>query len=301
MTEPFVVAIVLNWNRCGDTRECLASLTAGTYGNLQIVVLNCGSSRDSVAAIRDGFPNVDVIELTENQGYAGNNNVGIRMAFQRGAEWVLVLNEDTILARDCVEELVKAGESDSRVGIVGPMVYHYDEPEVIQSAGGMLGPCWESLHLDMNERDSQQLREPHTVEWVSGCGMLVRRGLTQDVGLLDERFFAYWEEIEWCLRAGRAGWPTLHAPQAKMWHKGVRRHYRPSPSVTYYCTRNRLLTLAKHHAPLRVWIGASLQMARTVASWTIRPKWKSMFTHRQAICRGVMDFVLGRWGGPVEL
>jgi GT2 family glycosyltransferase len=301
MTEPLVIAIVLNWDRCDDTLECLKSLTESTYGNLQTIVLDCGSSGDSVARIRVAFPNVGVVEIVENHGYAGNNNVGIRMALQRGADWIFVLNDDTVVARDCVAELVKAGESDSRVGVVGPMVYHHDEPQIIQSAGGVLGPCWESLHLGMNERDRSFGEEPRAVEWVSGCGMLVRRDLIEEVGLLDERFFAYWEEVEWCLRAGKVGWRILHAPQARLWHKGVQRNYRPAPTVTYYSTRNRLLTLAKHHAPLRVWIGACLQIARTVTSSAIRPKSGSTGSHRQAICRGVKDFILGRWGGPVEL
>jgi hypothetical protein len=153
----------------------------------------------------------------------------------------------------------------------------------------------------MNEPDRRQFQEPHAVEWISGCGIFVRRGVIEQVGALDERYFIYWEETEWCLRAARGGWRITHVPQAKLWHKGVQRNYRPAPTVTYYSTRNRLLTLAKHHAPVRVWVGACLQIARTFASWTIRPKWRSMRPHREAMCRGVVDFVLRRWGGPVRL
>jgi GT2 family glycosyltransferase len=119
--------------------------------------------------------------------------------------------------------------------------------------------------------------------------------------MIDPRYFYYWEETEWCLRAGRAGWRIWHVPAAKVWHKGVQRDYRPKPTVTYYATRNRLLTLSKHHAPLAVWVAAWIQILRTMTSWTVRSRWRSMHEHRHAMGRGVIDFLLQRWGGPVQL
>jgi GT2 family glycosyltransferase len=301
MLEPQVISVILNTNRRADTLECLASLTAGTYQNNRILVLDNDSSDGSVAAIRSEFPSVEVIELRENLGYAGNNNVGIEAALKRGADWVFVLNEDTILAPDCLSQLIQAAESDPRIGIVGPMVYHHGEPDVIQSAGGRIGRYWESRHLGMNETDGNQFTQPLEVDWISGCGILVRRGVIAQIGAIDPRYFYYWEETEWCLRAGRAGWRVVHVPQAKMWHKGVQRDYRPSPTVTYYSTRNRLLTMAKHKAPFRVWLGVSLWMMRTLGSWSVRPRWKSIRDHRNAMWRGVVDFLFCRWGGPVRL
>ena len=114
--------------------------------------------------------------------------------------------------------------------------------------------------------------------------------------MLDPRFFYYWEETEWCLRAGRAGWRIVHVPRARLWHKGVQRDYRPKPSVSYYGTRNRFLMLAKHRAPVAVWAMALFETSRTLASWTVRPKWRSMRGHRDAMWRGVVDFVRHRWG-----
>ena len=116
------------------------------------------------------------------------------------------------------------------------------------------------------------------------------------MGVLDERFFMYWEETEWCLRAKKAGWNIFCVPRAKVWHKGVQRDYNPNPSVTYYTTRNRLLTLSKHQAPFHVNALAWGRIIRTLTSWTIKPKWRSKLAHRDAMWRGVRDFIKGSWG-----
>jgi GT2 family glycosyltransferase len=301
MPQPTITALILNTNRCEDTLECIASLEGNAYKNLTVIVLDNHSTDGSVELIRSIFPWVRVIELQENLGYAGNNNVGIQAAVNEKADWVFVLNEDTILAPDCLSKLVEVGESDPGIGIVGPMVYHYNEPEVIQSAGGMLGPYWLSLHLSKDQRDQGQYCDPHAVEWISGCAILVRREVIEQVGMIDDRFFIYWEETEWCLRAGRAGWRIVHVPMAKIWHKGVQRDFLPKPSFFYYATRNRFLMLAKHRAPARVWLVAWTQTLRTLVSWTVKPQWRSMKKSRDAMWRGLLDFLLQRWGGPVHL
>lgn len=301
MTLPYVIAVVLNYNRRQDTLACLASLAASTYKNLKIIVLDNSSTDGSMKAISAAFPEVEVFRLQENRGYAGNNNVGISIAMAEGANWVLVLNEDTILDPNCVSRLVAAGEADPAIGVVGPTVYHFDEPCVIQSAGGVMGRYWESLHLAQNELDREQFRDPHDVDWISGCGIMVRNKVIEQVGMIDERYFYYWEETEWCIRASRAGWRIVNVPQARLWHKGVKRDYQPKPMVTYYATRNRLMTLAKHKAPAVVWAGACAQISRTLVSWTIKPRWKSMREHKHAMWRGVVDFVSHRSGGPVQL
>lgn len=296
MAHPSIISIILNTNRCNDTLECLSTLTGNTYPNHTIIVLDNHSTDGSVAAILTAFPNVQILELTTNRGYAGNNNIGIAAALAQSADWVFVLNEDTILAPDCLAHLVAVGESDPHIGIVGPMVYHYHTPTIIQSAGGRLSTDWNSVHLAKDEPDHQQFREPHVVDWISGCGILVRRAVIEQVGIIDERYFYFWEETEWCLRAGRAGWQIMHVPAAKLWHKGVQVDHRPKPSVTYYATRNRLLTLAKHHAPWRVWIRVWGQLLRILISWTVQPKWRHMVAHRNAMWRGMTDFLRRRWG-----
>jgi GT2 family glycosyltransferase len=299
--RPYVVSVILNTNRCEDTLECLASLARGGYSNHRAIVLDNASTDGSAEAIRQRFPEVQVLPLVENLGYAGNNNVGIAAALAQGADWVFVLNEDTVLAEDCLDRLMAVAGQDPAIGVVGPMVYHHDEPGVIQSAGGKISRSWDSFHLGQNTPDEGQFTDPHRVDWISGCAILVRRAVIEQVGAIDPRYFYFWEETEWCLRARRAGWRIVHVPLAKLWHKGVQRDYRPKPTVTYYATRNRLLTLAKHAAPAGVWLVTWLQIVRTLASWTLKPKWRGMAAHRNAMWRGVVDFLRGRLGGPVQL
>ncbi|HET7010799.1 MAG TPA: glycosyltransferase family 2 protein [Anaerolineales bacterium] len=296
MSAPRVVAVILNTNRRDDSLACLASLREAGYPNLGILLLDNASSDGSVEAVRAAFPEVEVLDLARNLGYAGNNNLGIRAALERGADWVLVLNEDVVVGTGALARLMENVADDPTVGIAGPMVYHHDEPAVIQSAGGVLDGRWRSRHRGQNETDHGQYDGPRDVDWISGCALLVRREVVEMVGALDERFFYYWEETEWCLRARRAGWRIVIVPQAKIWHKGVRRTYRPGPHVTYYWTRNWLLTLAKHRAPVWAWLSVGGWILRTSLAWTLRPRWREMREHRQAMWQGARDFVRCRWG-----
>ncbi len=301
MTAPLVITVILNTNRREDTLACLASLEETTYSNHRVIVLDNASSDGSVDAIRGGFSAVEIIQLKQNLGYAGNNNVGIEAALLQGADWIFVLNEDTIVAPDCIKWLIetaalKESLGSSRVGILGPKVYHASDPNLIQSAGGKLTNRWTAIHVGQNEDDQGQFEDERQVDWISGCALLVKNQVIQESGSLDARFFYYWEETDWCKRATEHGWQIWFVPKAKIWHKGVQKDYAPSPNVTYYNTRNRLLFMAKHHAPLTVWISVLGRTMLTLTSWTMRPKWREMRPHRDAMWQGISDFCAHRWG-----
>lgn len=294
--HPLVACVILHFNRPADTLACVASLRQGTYPRLLIIVLDCSEAGDSALDTLRAQPGIELVRVTDNRGYAGNNNVGIACALERGADWILLLNDDTIVDADAVMRMVGVGESNEQIGIVGPMVYHFDEPTVIQSAGGGMTRGWRSFHFGQNEDDRGQFAVPREVAWISGCALMCRSAVIRDVGMLDERFFLYWEETEWCLRAGEAGWRVMHAPAARIWHKGVQRDYRPGPAVSYYLTRNHLLTLTVRHAPFSAWLAVWTQVLRTVISWTLRPKWRSKREHRDAMWQGATDYLRGRFG-----
>lgn len=293
---PLIYTIILNTNRRDDTLACLASLEEAGDDNVRVCVLDNASTDGSVEAIRERFPWVELLPLAENLGYAGNNNVGIAHALAQGADWVFVLNEDTILAPDCMRRMMAVANADSTVGIVGPLVLHHDEPLVVQSAGGHVDRFLRPTHLAANEGETVVPDSPREVDWISGCAICVRAEVIRQVGMLDTRYFYYWEETEWCLRARQAGWRILLEPQARLWHKGVQRNYRPGPNVAYYNTRNRLLTLAKHQAPPRAWLVAYGEILRTLASYSVRPKWRPQRAHRDAIWAGLVDFHRGQFG-----
>jgi GT2 family glycosyltransferase len=290
--------VIINFNRHADTLACLDSLRASTFsGGALVIVLNHETDREDDVQLKRAYPGVELIALPVNAGFAGNNNVGIQRALALGAEWVLVLNEDTVLDPACLSEMLTVANSDKKIGIVGPTVYHYDEPNVIQSAGGALDGLWRPVHEGQNEVDRGQYEAPREVAWVSGCAFLVRRALIKKLGALDERFFCYYEETDWCLRAAAAGWRIMHAPAARMWHKGVRRDYRPRPYVAYYMTRNRMLFLSKHGAPFLARTAAWIETLRTLVSYSLRERWRTVKREeRGMIWRGLRDYVAGRWG-----
>jgi GT2 family glycosyltransferase len=291
-----VTVVILNTNRRDDTLQCLQSLSDSTYPNLSVMVLDNASEDGSVEAIQTLFSEVQVVPLTENKGYAGNNNVGIELALKQGAGWIYVLNEDTLQAADCIELLVQAGEADPKTGIVGPMVYHHDEPNIIQSAGGLMDSRWRSWHSGQNQEDQGQFPEVRPVQWISGCALMIKREVVEQIGVIDERFFYYQEEIEWCLRARQAGWNILHVPKAKLWHKGVQREYNPPANVTYYKIRNGFLLARKHKAPLHVQAYAWTDTLRTLMAWSIHPRWRDKRDHRDAMLHGIRDFMAQKWG-----
>ncbi len=295
-SNPKIAAIILNTNRKKDTLECLTSLTANQYPNLEIVVLDNHSNDRSVESIQSSFPCVHIVAIQENKGYAGNNNVGLIYIRQFDPDWVFVLNEDTIFAPDALRIMMEAVAQDEQVGIIGPLVYHHNQPNVIQSAGGLFDQYWNEYHQAQNQSDTGQFSTPMEVAWIHGCAIGIRHKALEQAGGLDERFFYYWEETEWCYRVGKMGWKIWLIPQAKIWHKGVQRDYRPSANVTYYATRNRLLFNKIHKPPLSIWLFTWLYFLRTLLSWSIRPKWRHLHANRDAMWQGIRDFVSQKWG-----
>jgi GT2 family glycosyltransferase len=298
MATPHVAVVVLNYHRLADARECLASVFAGSYPSMSVILLDLGSTRDQQVMLQRAHPHLQIVPLAENRGYAGNNNRGIRLALEQGADWVLLLNEDTRADPECVAELTAAAAGDSRVGVVGPLVYHYGAPSVIQSAGGRLDARWWPTHLGAGEPDRGQLSEPRRVDWVTGCAIQIRRPVLEQVGLLDERFFAYWEETEFCVRARQDGWGILNAPRAKVWHKGGQPDRSIGPEITYYMVRNRFFLLARHRAPWSAWLAAWSGTLRALAAMTFRPTPSGTPAHRAALVQGIRDFLRHR-GGPM--
>jgi hypothetical protein len=296
---PKVSIIVLNWNGRDDTLACLASLSRIAYPAYEIVVVDNGSSDDSVSAVRAAFPNAALIEAGENLGYVGGNNVGLEKARAAHADYALLLNNDTEVAPDFLSLLVSAAEADPRIGIVGPTIYYFAEPDRVWSAGGAIdwtrGCTW---MVGLNEVDRGQFgAAPRPMDFVTGCALLIKMEAVNRIGTLDPRFFAYYEETEWCVRASRAGYKILHVPTAKLWHKISLTAREVSPAVQYYMTRNRLLFMKATGAGWRAWVHTLVfEYLRTLTSWSVRPKWRSLRPRRKMMLRAIRDYFAGRVG-----
>ena len=298
LKNPRVVIVVLNYKGPKDTVDCLESLTRLDYPNYDVIIVDNDSSDDLVAVIRRSYPDVEILKTGENLGYVGGNNIGIQWALENQSDYVLLLNNDTEVASDFLSRLVTVAESDSSVGVVGPTIYYFDRPKVIWSAGGAID--WkrgQTTMVGLEEVDDGQWGEkPRPVDFITGCALLAKSHVFRRVGLLDARFFAYYEETEWCVRVARAGYKILHVPRAIVWHKISPTARAISPTVRYYMTRNRLLFLAITRAGWHAWLHTIMEYLRMLLSWRLHPKWRGQRTGFDETLQAILDYFSGRRG-----
>jgi GT2 family glycosyltransferase len=296
--QPRVLIIVLCYNGVALTVDCLNSLGQLEYERADILVVDNNSSDDTPTIIQSRFPVITLIQTGANLGFAAGNNVGLRYAFDHGYDYAFLLNNDTEVAHSMLAKLLEVAEADSTIGMVGPTIYFYEQPERIWSAGGSID--WHhgtSSMRRLNQIDSDQHQRPEEVDFISGCALLCKRSVIERIGLLDERFFMYYEETEWCVRAKRAGFRIVHVPQARILHKIPLDARADLPYVAYYMTRNRLLFLQATRAGMLAWLHAGLfQDLRTCMSLSVRRKWRSKRGHRDAMLSAWGDFLRQRFG-----
>jgi GT2 family glycosyltransferase len=237
--------------------------------------------------------------LSENRGFVGGFNIGLREAMARGARYVLLLNNDTVVAPDLLTELLAVAERDEQIAAVGPTIYYHSNPEMVWSAGGELDARHgEGKMIGIGGRGDVFVDRP--VDFVTGCALLVRTAALRRVGLLDERFFAYFEEVEWCWRMRQAGFTVWHAPAGRVWHKIAPGPHTVSPHMLYFMTRNRLLFL-QLAGMWMAWLHVMfVAYPRTLLSWTLRRRWKDIRHLRRPLWRGLVDYCTGQFGAAPD-
>jgi GT2 family glycosyltransferase len=218
-----VAVVVLNWNRLEETLACLESLEKADTDGAAIIVVDNGSEDGSVAAIRERFPDVRVIALAENHGFAGGNNQGIRAALADGAKAVFLLNNDTVVAPDFLGPLLSTANSFEAVAAVSSVTMRMDQPELLDAAFLSVyfghGIVW---HYGVNAMPGEGFDQAREIEAGIGSAMLLLADALDEIGLLDESYFAYHEEVEWCFRARKAGFHIWYQPLSRVWHHGSR-------------------------------------------------------------------------------
>jgi GT2 family glycosyltransferase len=237
-----VAIVVLNWNGGAMTIDCIKSLQGLTYHNYLTVIVDNGSTDGSAGTIQAAFPGIRLVENGKNLGFAGGNNPGIRCALDNGADYVLLLNNDTEVDPSFLDELVKVAESDPAIGIASPKIYYYSEPDRLWFAGGVID-YWkgDTRHVGEGEIDDGRYDSVSNTGFVSGCAMLVKRKVIEDIGLLYEPMFLYYEDSDFCARARRAGYRIVMAPKARIWHKVSSTTGKIKGLQWFYGTRNMLI------------------------------------------------------------
>jgi len=320
--EPNVVTIVLNWNGWLDTVECLESLLQIPYRNHRIVVCDNGSRDGSLEHLRAwagasavpcaSFDSIDTafadalaelpvltfIQTGGNLGYGGGNNAGIRFALERlAAQYVWILNNDTVVDRDALEAMLRFAQARPDVAIVGSRLIQYFNPELIQALGG--GYFQPALGRDMQlgrGRSAHRLADRAVdLDHVVGASMLVRAAAIERVGLIDESYFLYREETDWCIRMRRDGWRLAYCPESVVLHKEGRSTGFKSLLHDYYSVRNMLHLIARFYPyALATAVIASL-------FYTVVPKLGRLRFRRLAIVlRAYADFFRGVRGKQID-
>lgn len=249
VTQPKIVAVVLNW--CGEemTNHCLHSLLKSDYTKLLILLVDNGSPDGSGERIRRSFPQIEFLQTGQNLGYTGGNNRGIEWALERNADYVLILNNDTVLDPSAITKLAETAENFGRpVDGVAPKILYHDDPERIWYAGGEFSPIKGlGLHWQEGELDEPDEKEAtREVTFMTGaCCLLSERSLKELKGF-DEDFFAYVEDAELSLRMRRAGYKLLYQPAARVLHHCSPPGTQPSAFQIRQRDLNRRRIMRKH-------------------------------------------------------
>lgn len=247
---PKIWIIILNWNGKKDTLECLDSVQKIDYPNYQILVVDNGSTDDSIEAIKEKFPSVSIVENITNLGFAAGNNEGIKYAIARGADYVFLLNNDTVVDSQVLWTLVKASLKYPKAGILGSKIYFYGQPQTIWFAGGeWLAEDAMFKHSGNGEiDDGKNWSTIQETGYICGCAFFVKAKVIEKVGMFEPKYFLMWEEVDWCSRTKKAGYQCLFVPDSKVWHKisssftdrDRAAHYH------YFWFRNRLLWIERN-------------------------------------------------------
>ncbi len=296
---PAVWLVIVLYNSYKDTADCLRSLRAATWPNLHIALIDNGSADGSGERLRAEFPDVRHIRSDVNLGFAGGCNLGIREALGNAADFICLLNNDTVVEPGFVEPLVARAVQSP--GIIGGKIF-YDEPgDIIWFAGGVIDRrTGFTSHRGQDRADAPEFDLATTADYITGCLLLAPAGLFREIGYLDERLFMYCEEVDFCLRAMRAGYPCLYEPAAVIRHRVSRSMggaYRPL--YYYYQTRNLLEVYRAQLGTARL----SLPVARIVRHLVFGQSYTMVRAHRTgagpylaAIWIGLADYLRGRLG-----
>jgi len=257
-----VAVVVLNWNGWDDTRECLESLRE--VNGCRVLLVDNGSTDGSVERARSEFPEVEIVENGANLGFTEGNNRGIERALADGAGYVMLLNNDTIVDRGFLEPMLDALERDG-LGFASPQILYADERNAVWFCGGEID--WRTgwaYHRKPDGGGPQRGLVPTVI--ATGCCLLAPRATWEQVGLLDQRFFLFWEDADWTLRATRSGHRGAVVTESRIWHKVSRSFARGEPTLgTFYFVRNGLL-FGRKHGPRDPSVAL-----RFVWAWVVRP------------------------------
>lgn len=266
--SPKVGIIVLNYNGKDCLPACLESLSRLEYPNWEGIVVDNASSDNSLSVAEKAFPQFTFVRNTKNEGFARGMNIGIRLALARGTEWCWIINYDTEIDQGVLAYLITVVQKHPRAGLLSPIIYEK----------GTTLPWFAKGHIDFfrmrvlhdTATKSELFRESYPSEFLTGCALLIKKEVIETIGLLDERFFLYYEDADYSLRAAQAGFSRLVVPGARVWHREVSRS---RPGKTYFLVYSGLLFFEKYRSFLLrpyFWVYVTIRRVKNAFDVTYR-------------------------------
>jgi GT2 family glycosyltransferase len=242
--KPFISIITVNYNQVQVTCELLASIRKLNYEDVEVIVVDNGSTEDP-RVIENLYPEVNLIMSDRNLGFAGGNNLGIKVA---SGDYLFFVNNDTELNPDILEHMIARFEMDNDIGMVSPKIKYHSQPELIQYAGytEINSSTGRNRTVGYKEKDNGQYDMARATYYGHGAAMMIKREILKDVGMMPEDFFLYYEELDWCEQIKRTGYKIYYEPKAEIYHKESISVGKISPLKTYYMTRNRILFMKRN-------------------------------------------------------
>ncbi len=290
MTSPLVAIVLLNYCGAVHTNECVTSLKQLDYPNAQIIVVDNASPDDSVAQIQAEHPDIHLICAKTNGGFSAGNNIGIRYALEKlDAAYVWILNNDTLIPPDALTALVAQAQAHPNT-LIGSLILNTDGS--FQTVGHRINrKRWRPRAYKLADVSDGQI-----LETLCGCSILVPRQVFETIGLLDEAYFLYLEDTEFCLRASQAGFPAVLALNSKVFHKGGVSTESKKALVSYYCQRNRLIFTQQFATPNQfkmLYIYHCYYRRIYSKLTTLFSNQSDARLHHKARVRGLQDFMKG--------
>ena len=293
--QPLVYVMLLNWNDAENTIACLRSVYELDYPNFRVLVVDNGSTDGSDQAIREAFPQIELIANGRNLGFAGGANVGLGYVRRQGAVYVFFINNDTILDRSLLKELVRVAEAHPRAGLLTPKIYYYDDPTRIWAAGARLAPFPPRVKMiGLGKRDHPRYNTLRRVDYATGCALLIRREVLETVGGFDPIYWPiYHEDYDYCARVAKGGWEIWYVPTARMWHKDAQSQRR-SGTKAFNLGKNIVPFYLRHGRP------PHLSLALFVAWAVLRELIKGNLAFIQPYLAGVQAGLARHRAGTTE-
>jgi GT2 family glycosyltransferase len=292
---PSVYIVILNWNGINDTIECIKSLRKINFNNYKIIVVDNASEENEGDLIKNTFPEIVLIKSSENLGFSGGNNIGIKYAIERDCDLVLLLNNDTIVEKDFLDKLVSHIQPED-IAITVPKINYFDDRNKIWYSGGYVSKIKGSAFtLGEGKMSRQCYKENKEVSFATGCCLLIKSDLFKKIGFLDENYFLYLEDADFCIRTISAGYKILYVADSQIYHKVNQSSKKGNGTIPlYYNTRNRLFLMKKYynHIFLIPFLYVTSSFIIKSFIWIL----KKDLNKAKAVTRGIRDFLKNKMG-----